>query len=130
MAVYTNLIEAVHGNLDKMYRYVALRRKLLSVDELHMYDVYTPIIADAAKTIPYEEAKKTVLEALAVLGEDYTALLREGFEKRWIDVYENEGKRGGAYSSGSARPHPYVLLNQKDNASTRGLWCCGRGRGN
>ena len=115
VAVYTNLIEAVHGNLDKMYRYVALRRKLLGVDELHMYDVYTPIIADAAKTIPYEEAKKTVLEALAVLGEDYTALLREGFEKRWIDVYENEGKRGGAYSSGSARPHPYVLLNQKDN---------------
>ena len=114
VAVYTNLIEAVHGNLDKMYRYVALRRKLLGVDELHMYDVYTPIIADAAKTIPYEEAKKTVLEALAVLGEDYTALLREGFEKRWIDVYENEGKRGGAYSSGSARPHPYVLLNQKD----------------
>ena len=115
VAVYTNLIEAVHGNLDKMYRYVALRRKLLGVDELHMYDVYTPIIADAAKTIPYEEAKQTVLDALAVLGEDYTALLREGFEKRWIDVYENEGKRGGAYSSGSARPHPYVLLNQKDN---------------
>ncbi|MBO6041518.1 MAG: oligoendopeptidase F [Oscillospiraceae bacterium] len=113
--VYTNLIEAVHGNLDKMYRYVALRKKLLGVDELHMYDVYTPIIADAAKTIPYEEAKQTVLDALAVLGEDYTALLREGFEKRWIDVYENEGKRGGAYSTGSGRPHPYVLLNQKDN---------------
>ena len=113
-AVYTNLIEAVHGNLDKMYRYVALRKKLLGVDELHMYDVYTPIVADAAKTIPFEEAKHTVLDALAVLGEDYTALLREGFENRWIDVYENVGKRGGAYSTGSARPHPYVLLNQKD----------------
>ena len=113
--VYTNLIEAVHGNLDKMYRYVALRKTLLGVDELHMYDVYTPIIADAAKTIPYEQAKQTVFDALSVLGEDYTALLREGFENRWIDVYENEGKRGGAYSTGSGRPHPYVLLNQKDN---------------
>ena len=113
-AVYTNLIEAVHGNLDKMYRYVALRKKLLGVDELHMYDVYTPIVADAARTIPFEEAKQTVLDALAVLGEDYTALLREGFENRWIDVYENVGKRGGAYSTGIARPHPYVLLNQKD----------------
>ena len=112
--VYTNLIEAVHGNLDKMYRYVALRKKLLGVDELHMYDVYTPIVADTARSIPFEEAKRTVLDALAVLGEDYTALLREGFENRWIDVYENVGKRGGAYSSGSARPHPYVLLNQKD----------------
>ena len=112
--VYTNLIEAVHGNLDKMYRYVALRKKLLGVDELHMYDVYTPIVADTARSIPFEEAKRTVLDALAVLGEDYTALIREGFENRWIDVYENVGKRGGAYSSGSARPHPYVLLNQKD----------------
>ena len=113
-AVYHNLIEAVHQNLDKMYAYVALRKKLLGVDELHMYDVYTPIVPDAAATISYEEAKSTVLEALAVLGEDYTALLREGFENRWIDVYENKGKRGGAYSSGNARPHPYVLLNHKD----------------
>lgn len=112
--VYTNLIEAVHANLDKMYRYVALRKKLLGVEELHMYDVYTPIVADSAKTISFEEAKQTVLDALGVLGDDYTALLREGFENRWIDVYENVGKRGGAYSSGSARPHPYVLLNQKD----------------
>ena len=112
--VYTNLIEAVHGNLDKMYRYVALRKKLLGVDELHMYDVYTPIVEGAARKIDFEEAKTTVLEALSVLGEDYTALLREGFDHRWIDVYENEGKRSGAYSTGGARPHPYVLLNQKD----------------
>jgi len=112
--VYHNLIGAVHQNLDKMYRYVALRRKLLGLDELHMYDVYTPIVADAAEKIPFEQAKQTVLEALAVLGEDYTALLREGFENRWIDVYENAGKRSGAYSSGVGRPHPYVLLNQKD----------------
>ena len=113
--VYDNLIEAVHANMDKMYRYVALRRKLLGVDELHMYDVYTPIVADADSAITYEEAKANVLEALAVLGEDYVALLKEGFENRWIDVYENVGKRGGAYSSGNSYPHPYVLLNHKDN---------------
>lgn len=113
--VYTNLIETVHNNLDKMYRYVALRKKMLGVDELHMYDVYTPIVADAASTISFEQAKETVLEALAVLGEDYTDILKEGFNNRWIDVYENEGKRGGAYSSGSSVPHPYVLLNHKDN---------------
>lgn len=112
-AVYTNLIEAVHANLDKMYRYVALRKKLLGVDELHMYDVYTPIVSGASRTIELEEAKATVLEALAVLGEDYVALLKEGFDNRWMDIYENEGKRGGAYSTG-ARPHPYVLLNHKD----------------
>ncbi|MBR0040226.1 MAG: oligoendopeptidase F [Oscillospiraceae bacterium] len=112
--VYTNLIETVHGNLDKMYRYVALRKKLLGVDELHMWDVYTPIVSAGSRKIGFEEAKTTVLEALSVLGEDYTALLREGFEHRWIDVYENEGKRGGAYSTGGARPHPYVLLNHKD----------------
>ena len=113
-AVYRNLIDAVHRNLDKMYAYVALRKKLLGVEELHMYDVYTPIVSDAAAVIPYEQARQTVLEALGVLGEDYTALLREGFENRWIDVYENRGKCSGAYSSGFARPHPYVLLNHKD----------------
>ena len=117
-AVYDNLIDAVHGNMDKMYRYVSLRKRLLGVDELHMYDVYTPIVADAAEEISYEEAKATVLEALSVLGKDYTDLLREGFDNRWIDVYENTGKRSGAYSSGAARPHPYVLLNHKDNLDT------------
>ncbi|MBO4914113.1 MAG: oligoendopeptidase F [Oscillospiraceae bacterium] len=113
-SVYLNLIEAVHANMDKMYRYVALRKKLLGVDELHMYDVYTPIVADAARKIDFEEAKATTLEALAVLGEDYIALLKEGYDNRWIDVYENAGKRSGAYSSGVKVPHPYVLLNHKD----------------
>lgn len=113
--VYNNLIEAVHNNLDKMHRYVSLRKKLLGVDELHMYDVYTSIVADAEKEITFEEAKQNVLDALGVMGDDYVALLKEGFENRWIDVYENEGKRGGAYSSGVARPHPYVLLNHKNN---------------
>ena len=119
VSVYTNLIEAVHANLDKMYKYVALRKKLLGADELHMYDVYTPIVPDAAVEIDFEQAKKTVLEALSVLGEDYTDMLKEGFANRWIDVYENVGKRSGAYSSGFGRPHPYVLLNHKNNLDSQ-----------
>lgn len=113
-SVYKNLVNTVNKNLDKMHRYVSIRKKCLGVDELHMYDVYTPMIADAAKKIPFEEAKETVLKALAPLGEDYVAKVREGFESRWIDVYENEGKRSGAYSAGSYGAHPYVLLNQND----------------
>ncbi len=113
--VYTNLISAVHDNMEAMYRYVRLRKKALGVDELHMYDVYTPIVSNAAEEISYEQAKETVLSALSVLGEDYVELLKKGFGERWIDVYENRGKRSGAYSSGISRPHPYVLLNHKDN---------------
>ena len=109
-SVYLNLIEAVHQNLDKMHRYVRLRKKLLGVDELHFYDVYTPLLADVDKKIPFSQAKQTVYESLAPLGEDYRAILKQGFENRWIDVYENVGKRGGAYSAGAA-VHPYVLLN-------------------
>ena len=109
-SVYLNLIEAVHKNMDKMHRYVRLRKKLLGVDELHFYDVYTPLLKGVDKKIPFEEAKKTVYEALAPLGEDYRAILKEGFDNRWIDVYQNEGKRSGAYSAGTA-VHPYVLLN-------------------
>ena len=108
--VYLNLIEAVHQNLDKMHRYVRLRKKLLGVDELHFYDVYTSLIADVDKRIPFAEAKQTVYDSLAPLGEDYRAILKEGFDNRWIDVYSNEGKRSGAYSAGAA-VHPYVLLN-------------------
>ena len=119
VSVYDSLIESVHANLDKMYRYVALRRRLLGVDELHMYDVYTPIVPDVAEEIPFEQAKAAVLDALAVLGEDYTAMLREGFDHRWLDVYPNVGKRGGAYSSGIARPHPYVLLNHTDDLDSQ-----------
>lgn len=113
--VYTQLIEAVHHKLPAMYRYVKLRKKVLGVDELHMYDVYTPLVESVDKKITFEEAKKIVLEGLLVLGEDYTALLQEGFSNRWIDVYENQGKRGGAYSWGAYGTHPYVLLNYQDN---------------
>lgn len=108
--VYTNLISAVHENMAPMYRYVDLRRKLLGVDELHMYDLYTPIVSDVDVDIPYEEAKQTVYDALACMGDDYRAILKEGFDNRWIDVYENVGKCSGAYSAG-LRKHPYVLLN-------------------
>jgi oligoendopeptidase F len=112
--VYTNLIEAIHQNLDKMHRYVSIRKKLLGVEELHMYDLYTPLVKEADVKIPFEQAKETVYEALAPLGEDYRAVIKEGFENRWIDVYENEGKRSGAYSAGVYGVHPYVLLNHND----------------
>ena len=111
--VYHNLIKAVHENMNYMYDYVKLRKKIMGVDELHMYDLYTPIVSDVDMKITFEEAKETVLKALAPMGEDYLNILREGFENRWIDVYENQGKTSGAYSAG-ARVHPYVLLNHKD----------------
>lgn len=112
--VYNNLIEAVHENMDSMYKYVRLRKKLLKVDALHMYDLYVPIVANAERDIPFTEARQNIREALSVLGDDYVALLDEGFHNRWIDIYENEGKRSGAYSSG-CYVHPYVLLNYKNN---------------
>lgn len=113
--VYENLITTVNKNLDKMHHYVSLRKKCLGVDELHMYDIYTPMIPDAAKKVSFEEAKETILKALAPLGEDYVKVVKEGFDNRWIDVYENEGKRGGAYSAGVFGTHPYVLLNYNDS---------------
>ena len=111
--VYKQLIEAVHENMDYMYKYVKLRKKLLGVDELHAYDLYAPIVSDIEVKIPFDQAKQEVYDSLAPMGEDYRAIFREGIENRWIDIYENEGKRGGAYSAGGD-PHPYVLLNQKD----------------
>lgn len=112
--VYYNLIDTVEKNMDKLHRYVRLRKKCLGLDEMHMYDIYPPMIADAAKKVSFEEAKETVLKALAPLGEDYVAKVKEGFENRWIDVYENVGKRSGAYSAGVYGVHPYVLLNYND----------------
>ena len=108
--VYDNLIEAVHQNVDKMHRYIRLRKKMLGVDELHFYDIYTPLLSDVDKQIPYAEAKQTIYDALEPLGETYRAILKEGFENRWVDVYQNVGKRSGAYSAGTA-VHPYVLMN-------------------
>ena len=112
--IYHNLIAAVREGLPAMHRYVKLRKKLLGVDELHFYDLYTPIVADQDIRVPYDEAKALALDALAPLGEQYLSMLREGFENRWIDVYENQGKRSGAYSAGAYGVHPYVLLNYTD----------------
>ena len=112
--VYYSLIDAVHANMDKMYRYVALRKKLLGVDELHYYDLYAPMVSNAEVKIPYEEAKNTVLEAVKPLGGEYCEIMRGGFENGWVDVYENENKCSGAYSAG-ARVHPFVLLNHTDD---------------
>ncbi len=109
--VYEQLIEAVHESMPLMYRYMKLRKKLLGVEELHMYDLYVPVIEQDHSEIPFEQAKKTVLEGLAPMGEGYLHLLREGFDHGWIDVYENQGKRTGAYSWGAYGTHPYVLLN-------------------
>ncbi|MDF2538239.1 MAG: yjbG [Herbinix sp.] len=112
--VYTNLIAAVHENMGLMHRYVSLRKKLLGLDELHMYDLYTPLVQDVKMDIPFEEAKKMVAEGLEPLGESYQKILNEGYTHRWIDVYENENKRSGAYSWGAFGTHPYVLLNYND----------------
>lgn len=109
--VYDNLIETVHRFLPAMYRYVALRKRTLGVEELHMYDVYVPLVADQTKKIPFAEAKEIVKRGLAPMGEEYASHLEEGFDHRWIDVYENRGKRSGAYSWGAYGTHPYVLLN-------------------
>lgn len=109
--VYDNLIETVHRFLPAMYRYVALRKRALGVEELHMYDVYVPLVVDQTKKIPFAEAKEIVKRGLAPMGEEYVSHLEEGFDHRWIDVYENRGKRSGAYSWGAYGTHPYVLLN-------------------
>ena len=116
-SVYLNLIEAVHQNMDKMHRYVRLRKKLLGVDELHFYDIYTPLLPADDQKISFDEAKANILEAVKPLGEDYRAILKEGFEKRWIDKYQNEGKRSGAYSSG-VKVHPFVLMNYNDTLNS------------
>ncbi|WP_346705123.1 oligoendopeptidase F [uncultured Agathobaculum sp.] len=111
-AIYHNLIDAVHRSFAPMHRYVSLRRRALGVDELHMYDLYVPVVEGVEMKFTFDEAKEIALKALAPLGGDYLNLLREGFNNGWIDVYENQGKRSGAYSAG-ARVHPFVLLNFK-----------------
>ena len=116
--VYNNLISAVHKYLPLMHRYVKIRKKILGLDELHPYDLYAPLAKDANLKITYSEAKETVLKALDVMGEKYISALKEGFDSGWIDVYENKGKRGGAYSWGTYSCHPYVLLNHNDNLNS------------
>lgn len=113
--VYDNLIKTVRANLGSMHRYVGLRKKLLGLDELHMYDLYTPLVGEINWSIPYPEAVQLVKEGLAPLGADYGRVLASGLESGWVDVYENKGKTSGAYSWGPYGVHPYVLLNYQDN---------------
>lgn len=116
--VYTNLISTIHQHLPLMYRYMGMRKNLLNLDELHMYDLFTPLAAEVKMVIPFEEAQKMVIESLTPLGKDYVDVLTGSFEQGWIDKYENKGKRSGAYSWGAYGTHPYVLLNHKDNLNS------------
>lgn len=115
LSVYHNLIDTVHKRLPLLHRYVSLRKKLLNLPELHMYDLYTPMLPRADKPVSFEEAKKMVKKGLAPLGKEYLEKLQEGFDNRWIDIFENENKRSGAYSWGAYGTHPYVLLNYQEN---------------
>ncbi len=118
ISVYECLIQTVHKNLDKMYQYVDLRKQILDVDELHMYDVYVDLCEEEAKPIPFEEGKKIVFDALRPLGETYLKDLNKAFEERWIDIYPNTGKKSGAYSWGTYDSYPYLLLNYNDTVDS------------
>ncbi|MEE3343086.1 MAG: oligoendopeptidase F [Bacilli bacterium] len=114
ISIYNNLIKTVNNNLDILFKYYDLKKKLLNLDELHLYDIYTPIIQNYDKKYPFEEAKETVIKALSVLGDDYIDILKQGIKDRWIDVYPNKNKRTGGYSSGCYDTNPYILLNYQD----------------
>ncbi|SFA78498.1 MULTISPECIES: oligoendopeptidase F [unclassified Bacillus (in: firmicutes)] len=116
-SVYDNLVSTVNKNLHLLQRYVKLRKKVLGLKELHMYDLYTPLVKNAKMEIPYKEAEDLVLKGLSPLGEEYQNVLKEGFENRWVDVHENKGKRSGAYSSGAYGTNPYILMNWQDNVN-------------
>ncbi|RPK07198.1 hypothetical protein BSBH6_00822 [Bacillus subtilis] len=115
--VYDNLVKTINKHLPLLHRYIALRKKVLELDEVHIYDLYTPLVKDAGMKVTYEEAKDYMLKGLAPLGEEYASILKEGLENRWVDVYENKGKRNGAYSSGSYGTNPYILMNWHDNVN-------------
>lgn len=116
-SVYENLVSTISDQLPLLHRYIKLRKKVLGLDELHMYDLYTPLVKDVKMEIGYEEAKEIILNGLSPLGEEYINVLKEGFENRWVDVHENKGKRSGAYSSGSYGTNPYVLMNWQNNVN-------------
>ncbi|HHV47055.1 MAG TPA: oligoendopeptidase F [Tissierellia bacterium] len=111
VSVYKNLINSVHNNLDSMYKYMDIRKRALEVEELHMYDLYTPIVKDVDFNIPYEEGKELIIKGLQPLKDEYIGIVKEGFNNGWIDVYENKGKRSGAYSSGTYDSKPFILTN-------------------
>lgn len=111
IVVYDNLLKCIHDNLDALYKYISIRKSAMMLDEIHMYDLYTPIVKDVYPNIDYETGKNMVLEGLAPLGEDYISIVKKAFNEGWIDVFENKGKRSGAYSGGSYDTKPYILLN-------------------
>lgn len=111
VSVYDGLVDTVHSHLDAMYRYVALRKKMLGLDEIHYYDVYAPLVGDLELTYTYDEAKEMVKKAVKPLGEEYVKNVQRAFDERWIDVYPNTGKSGGAYSAGTFDSNPYIMMN-------------------
>lgn len=113
--VYDNLVEAINERLPLLHRYVALRKKVLKLEELHMYDLYTPLVKDVDMKYSYQDAQEHIVKGLEPLGDEYVKIVKEGFENRWIDVEENKGKRSGAYSSGAYGTNPYILMNWQDN---------------
>ncbi|MGE7349849.1 oligoendopeptidase F [Staphylococcus lugdunensis] len=115
--VYDNLVDTVHKYLPLLHRYTKLRQELLGLDDLKMYDLYTPLVKDIKFEMPYEEAKSWMLKALEPMGEEYLNVVKEGLENRWVDVYENKGKRSGGYSSGAHLTNPFILLNWSDTIS-------------
>ncbi|WP_353893696.1 oligoendopeptidase F [Proteinivorax hydrogeniformans] len=117
-AVYYNVVDTINKHIKSLHRYVSLKKKMLGLDKLHMYDVYTPLASNISMDIPYEEAKKMVLKGCEKLGDEYTSIMKKGLEEGWVDVYENKGKRSGAYSSGSYGTKPYILLNYDDTLNS------------
>ncbi|PPA72325.1 oligoendopeptidase F [Jeotgalibacillus proteolyticus] len=115
--VYENLVNTVNKNLHLLHRYVKLRKKVLGLNELHMYDLFTPLVKDVNMKVSYEEAKDLMVKGLAPLGDDYLRVVNEGLSNRWVDVEENKGKRSGAYSSGAYGTNPYILMNWQNNVS-------------
>jgi oligoendopeptidase F len=114
-SVHEQLIATIHEHLHLLHRYVAVRKRALGLDDLHMFDLYTPLVSEVDFKVTYPEARQILLKGLDILGEEYIAVIKEAFENRWVDVYENKGKRSGAYSSGSYATNPYILMNWQDN---------------
>ena len=117
-SIYELNFDTIHESLPQLQRYLKLRKKLLKVDELHMYDLFAPLVEEFKMDITYQQAKEEIKKSLSPLGENYLKILQEGFDNHWIDVYENKNKRNGAYSWGAYGTHPYVLLNHKDNLNS------------
>lgn len=115
--VYDQLVSTVNDNLNLLHRYIAIRKKALKLDEIHMYDLFTPLVEEVKMEVKYEEAKEILLKALKPLGDEYIEILKEAYESRWVDVVENKGKRSGAYSSGAYGTNPYILMNWQDNVN-------------